>query len=128
MSRYLLDTNFALVGLAEPQRIPASLRAAVDTGAVFLSVLSYWEVLLKSMKGKLVVGDPRLWWSDALDRLAATPLPLRPDHVDAIRDLPAIHQDPFDRALIAQATVEGLTLATLDRDIPKYASERFKVP
>ncbi|MDQ2773415.1 MAG: type II toxin-antitoxin system VapC family toxin [Acidobacteriota bacterium] len=116
-----------LFGLGEPERIPLRLRTAVDNGAVSLSVLSFWEVLLKSMKGKLDVGDPGVWWTDALEKFSATALPLRSEHVAAMRDLKPIHQDPFDRALIAQATVEGLTLVTLDSEIPQYASERFQV-
>ena len=79
------------------------------------------------MKGKLDVGDPRAWWPEALDQLTATPLALRPDHISAIYTLEPIHQDPFDRALIAQATVENLTLVTTDSEIPKYASTHFHV-
>jgi PIN domain nuclease of toxin-antitoxin system len=127
LKRYLLDTNFALFGLSEADRIPPELRSQVDDGVVTLSVLSYWEVLLKSMKGKLHVGDPRTWWMDALERFSATALPLRPEHIAAIGDLEPIHQDPFDRALIAQAIVEDLTLVTLDSEIPKYASDRLQV-
>jgi PIN domain nuclease of toxin-antitoxin system len=124
---YLLDTNIALLGLTSPERISPVVRRAVERGPVFLSVISYWEVLLKSMRGKLDVGDPRAWWPDALDKLTATPLLLRPDHISEIYNLRSIHQDPFDRALIAQATIENLALVTVDGYIPKYASSRFQV-
>jgi PIN domain nuclease of toxin-antitoxin system len=127
VSGYLLDTNFAVLGLSQSERLSPALKAAVDGASLYVSVLSYWEVLLKRMKGKLDVGDPRVWWTDALDRLSAIALPLRSEHIAAIYDLPPIHQDPFDRALIAQAMVEDLTLVTLDAEIPKYASERFRV-
>jgi PIN domain nuclease of toxin-antitoxin system len=127
VSGYLLDTNMALLALTSPERIRSKVRRAVERGPVYLSVISYWEVLLKSMKGKLDVGDPRVWWPEALDKLTATPLPLRPDHISAIYNLEPIHQDPFDRVLIAQTTVEGLTLVSTDSDIPKYASARFRV-
>jgi PIN domain nuclease of toxin-antitoxin system len=90
-------------------------------------VISYWEVLLKSMKGKLDVGDPRAWWPDALDKLTATPLSLRPEHISEVCNLEPIHHDPFDRMLIAQAIIEDLALVTTDGDIPKYASGRFRV-
>lgn len=126
MKSFLLDTSFALFSLAEPARIPARARRTVQSGVVYLSVISYWEVLLKSTKGKLEVGDVRVWWPQALEALAATVLPLRPEHITAIHGLPPIHQDPFDRALIAQATVEELTLVTSDAEIPKYASGRFR--
>ena len=79
------------------------------------------------MSGKLDVGDPRAWWFDALEQLAATPLALRPEHVAAIHSLPLIHKDPFDRVLIAQATVEGLALVSGDAEIMRYASKNLKV-
>jgi PIN domain nuclease of toxin-antitoxin system len=124
---YLLDTSIALLGLVSPERIPPEVRLAIEGAPVYLSVISYWEVLLKSMKGKLDVGDPRAWWPDALDKLTATPIPLRPDHISEVYILPPIHQDPFDRVLIAQSKVEGLTLVTTDSDIAKYATARFRV-
>lgn len=127
MKGYLLDTNIALLGLAQPERISTQVRKAVESGLVYLSVISYWEVLLKSMKDKLDVGHPRVWWAATLDKLTATPLPLRPEHISALYDLEPIHQDPFDRALIAQATAESLTLVTTDSKILRYASERFRV-
>lgn len=90
-------------------------------------MVSYWEVMLKSMKGKLDVSDPRAWWFDALDQLAATPLLLRPQHVAGVYALPPIHKDPFDRMLIAQATAEGLALVTTDGEIARYASKILRV-
>lgn len=79
------------------------------------------------MKGNLQVGDPRVWWRDALDQLAATPLALRPDHIAEIHTLPAVQKDPFDRVLIAQAAVEDLHLVTIGGQIPLYASARVRV-
>jgi PIN domain nuclease of toxin-antitoxin system len=125
MSAYLLDTNVVLFSLAAPERISRSIQKALQAGAIHVSVVSYWEVLLKSRKGRLDVGDPRMWWAEAIEKLAATPLPLRPDHVSALCDLPPFHQDPFDRALIAQALVERLTLVTSDGEMPRYRSSRF---
>jgi PIN domain nuclease of toxin-antitoxin system len=83
--------------------------------------------MLKSMKGTLDVGDPRAWWFDALEQLAATPLFLRPEHVAGVYRLPPIHKDPFDRILIAQAAVEGLALVTTDAEITHYASKTLRV-
>jgi PIN domain nuclease of toxin-antitoxin system len=124
---YLLDTNATLIALTEPTSLSAAVRTAILTGPNVLSVVSYWEVLLKSMKGNLEVGDPRAWWTDALDQLAAIPLALRADHIAEIYILPAVHKDPFDRALIGQAAVEDLELVTTDGEIPLYASTRIKV-
>ena len=127
MTGYLLDTSVVLWAMAEPNRLSAAARAAIEEGPTVLSVLSYWEVVLKSAKGKLDVGNPRIWWETALGDLGATSLPFRPRHVSEIADLPGIHADPFDRALVAQAIAEGLTLVTMDRAITGYASTGLRV-
>jgi PIN domain nuclease of toxin-antitoxin system len=124
---YLLDTSIALIALTEPDELRAVVREATRKGPNFLSVVSYWEVMVKSMKGKLDVPDPRLWWLNALVDLAAIPLSLRAEHVAEAYKLPPIHQDPFDRMLIAQAIAEDLELVTTDRGIQRYASARLRV-
>jgi PIN domain nuclease of toxin-antitoxin system len=124
---YLLDTHTALWALDRPEALSAPARKAASTGPNVLSVVSYWEVTIKSMKGTLDVGDPRLWWREALEQLAAIVLLLRPDHVAAVRGLPPIHKDPFDRVLIAQATAEGLALVSSDGEIARYASKGLRV-
>lgn len=124
---YLLDTHSAIFTMSQSRSLSATAKAAIAEGQNVLSVISYWEVMIKSMKGKLDVGDPRAWWFDALDELAATPLLLHPRHIAAVHSLPPIHKDPFDRILIAQATVEGLTLVTMDAEIGQYASKTLRV-
>ena len=106
---------------------PSTSNAALMKGSVVLSVVSYWEVVIKSLKGSLDVGEPVAWWRDALDQLAATPLSLRPEHVAELYSLPPIHKDPFDRILISQAITEELQLLTTDGDIRGYASPRLRV-
>jgi PIN domain nuclease of toxin-antitoxin system len=123
----LLDTHTAIWALDTPENLTASARKAVLSGPNVLSVVSYWEVMLKSMKGRLDVGDPRAWWTEALDQLAATPLLLRPQHIAAVSGLPPIHKDPFDRMLIAQAMAEGLSLVTTDGEIARYVSKTLRV-
>lgn len=123
----MLDTHTAIWALGTPELLSASARKAVLAGPNVLSVVSYWEVMLKSLKGTLDVGDPRAWWFDALDQLAATPLPLRPQHVAGVHALPPVHKDPFDRMLIAQAVAEGLALVSTDKEIVHYASKNLRV-
>ena len=127
MNGYLLDTNVALIGADTPDRLSRAIRQAMERGPAFLSTVSYWEVVIKSMKGALEVGDPRQWWARTLKDLALRQLPQSAEHIAAIYDLPPLHSDPFDRALIAQATVEELVLVTTDGQIPGYASPRLKV-
>jgi PIN domain nuclease of toxin-antitoxin system len=126
-SRYLLDTNVVLMALAKPSLLSQKVRKAIIAGPNLLSTIVYWEVLLKVMKGGLIVGYPPAWWSDALDVLAATPLPLSPKHIDRVYDLPPIHKDPFDRMFIAQAAAEECVLLTADREILKYKTRDIRV-
>lgn len=127
MSGYLLDTAVALVALRSPELLSPAMEDVLARGPHCLSVLTYWEVVIKTSLGKLDVGDPRLWWTDALDCLAARVLPIRPEHAATLYELPPIHKDPFDRMLIAQAIAANLILVTTDREIPKYANERLQV-
>jgi len=127
VSGNLLDTCTALLALADPDKLSPAVRKAVLAGPNVLSVISYWEVMLKSMKGTLDVGDPRAWWFDALGQLAATPLVLRPQHIAGVYGLAPLHKDPFDRVLIAQATAEGLALLSPDVEVARYASKTLRV-
>jgi len=123
----LLDTSAALRALAKPSSLRREFRQVIEVGPNVLSTVVYWEVVLKAMKGFLEIDDLRTWWADALDQLAATPLVLRLEHVSELQMLPPIHKDPFDRMLIAQAAVEGLTLLTTDRDVKRYGSDRIRI-
>lgn len=123
----LLDTNVILIAPVRPESLSPAVQKAVLDGPNFLSAISYWEVVIKCMKGKLNVGDPKRWWTDVLEELAADSLPLLPQHVGRFLALPPIHKDPFDRILISQAVDEGLDLVTTDSEIPGYASEDVRV-
>jgi PIN domain nuclease of toxin-antitoxin system len=124
---YLLDTNVVLIAPVRPESLSPSIQKAVLDGPNFVSAVSYWEVAIKSMNGKLRVGDPRLWWIDALEELAADPVPLLPQHIGSLTALQPIHKDPFDRVLIAQAMAEDLVLVTTDATLGRYASGAFQV-
>ena len=126
MKGYLVDTSIALTAVDEPKRLTKTVRRALDRGPAHLSVIVYWEVMVKSMKGTLQVGDPRAWWTETLRDLDLLPLLWRPEHIAELYGLPAIHHDPFDRALVAQAIAEDLVLLTSDAVIPDYASGRFQ--
>lgn len=120
MTAYLLDTNVVLRALTAPKSISSSVLRRIEGGARYVSVISFWEIVLKSMKGKLEVGDPHVFWGEALIRLDASSLSLRPEHVAEIHSLEPIHQDAFDRALIAQAKAESLVLVTTDKHVRRY--------
>jgi PIN domain nuclease of toxin-antitoxin system len=124
---YLMNTHTVLWAMDRPEALSEPSRQAIVVGPNYLSVISYWEVTIKSMKGTLDVGDPRTWWQEAIEKLVAAPLALRPNHVGTLRGLPTIHKDPFDRILIAQAIVEGLVIVSADAQIAKYAQSGVRV-
>jgi PIN domain nuclease of toxin-antitoxin system len=104
-----------------------AVRTALFRGENFVSVVTYWEVMLKYMKGNLDVGDPQKWWSNSLTQLEATTLSLRSEHIATLQSLPTIHRDPFDRILLAQAKEENLTLLTTDVTVASYATAQLKI-
>ena len=122
MTGCLLDTNMVLIALADADRLTRAVRSAVLRGPNVLSVVTFWEVTLKASRGKLDVGDPRVWWETALGDLAATSLPLRAEHVAELQNVPILHNDPFDRLIVAQSIVHGLTILSPDESIIQYAA------
>jgi PIN domain nuclease of toxin-antitoxin system len=127
LNGYLLDTNIALLAVTEPDRVRQQIKTAIGAGPSFLSIISYWEVMIKHCKGLLELRNPRGWWGDTQATLGLQPLALTPDHIAAVYDLPYHHRDPFDRALIAQAMVEDLTFLTTDAGLEPYACDRLRI-
>jgi PIN domain nuclease of toxin-antitoxin system len=76
--------------------------------------------MIKTQKGQLPISQPALWLEAAIKSLDATVLPVRAPHIYAVERLPAIHRDPFDRLLIAQAMAEGWVLVTSDKTVREY--------
>lgn len=118
-ARLLLDTHVLLWALAEPQKLKPETRKMIGDGAneVYVSAASAWEIEIKRALGKLRAPD------DLEAQLAAArleELPVRIQHAAALRLLPPLHGDPFDRLLIAQARVEQLTLVTQDKRLRSY--------
>jgi PIN domain nuclease of toxin-antitoxin system len=66
------------------------------------------------------ISDLPAWWRRATELAAARILHIRPSHISALAALPALHKDPFDRLLAAQATAEGLPLVTSDASLREY--------
>ena len=116
----LLDTSTLLWTLVSPDRLSQPAQEAIASGELVLSVVSYWEVVLKSRKGTLPIADPVSWWNRAAAFLGGRVLPIRTSHITALAALPDLHRDPFDRMLIAQAMAEGLALITSDQQIRSY--------
>jgi PIN domain nuclease of toxin-antitoxin system len=87
---------------------------------LFFSPASLWEVVIKrGLRRPDFKVDTRVLRRGLLDN-GYGELPIVSDHVVAIDSLPPIHKDPFDRVLVAQATVEGITLLTTDSLLAQY--------
>lgn len=125
---YLLDTSVFLNAIVAPERLNRRAQELLSQQAqtFFLSSASSWEIAIKYASGKLRIPDaPVQWVPAAMRRLGAHPLDISHQHALAVPDLPALHQDPFDRILIVQANAEELVLLTSDRIFEKYSVEIF---
>ena len=119
----LLDTHVWLWLALDPGRVKADVRERIgraDT-ELYVSVASLWEVVIKTGLGKLNLPDPpQTFWQRQTRDSGIVPLVIRPEHVLDVALLPDVHRDPFDRLLVAQARVDGLTLVTADRKVRAY--------
>ena len=117
--RLLLDTHVLLWWLSDDPSLKAPVRAqlAAPENLVFVSAASVWEIRIKEALGKLELPSD---FAAVLDAQAFEALSVTATHAHALRGLPMHHRDPFDRLLIAQANVEGLTLVSHDDSLRAY--------
>lgn len=103
----------------DPSLLKSSARAVIANpeNEVFASAVSIWEIGLKRSKGKLTIPQN---FADFLPENGIATLPFSAAHAQASIQLPPIHGDPFDRALIAQCQIESLTFATRDGLLAGY--------
>ncbi len=114
--RLLLDTHAFLWWDEDrlPRRVTNLIQGADE---VYVSAATAWEVAIKSALGKIVV---RGTVADAIGDYGFSALPITIDHADAVRALPAVHKDPFDRLLVVQAQMEDLAMVTHDPAFRRY--------
>lgn len=115
----LLDTHVLLWIAAGEDMLAHEAKAAIEDGRrlVFVSAASAWEIAIKSRLGKL---DAPTDYMAMLQHYRFLPLDVTSQHALAVRELPDLHRDPFDRLLVAQARAERLTVVTRDRAIQRY--------
>ena len=120
--RVLLDTHALIWWDADPKSLSAAARSIIDDLAneVLASVVSIWEMAIKSQSGRLTLRVPLAEVVRQSTASSMTLIPVQLGHVLAVEKLPPIHRDPFDRPFIAQASVEGATLVTTDATIQRY--------
>lgn len=124
--RFLLDTHVLLWLIGAPDRVPEPIRDTLSDPANVLcvSAVSALEVATKQRLGKLTVDGLIEAWEERVADIGATELVVTSAHSRLAGTMRWSHRDPFDRLLVAQATIEGLTLVTVDdamRDLPSPA-------
>ena len=117
--RLLLDTHVLLWLLSDPERLGETVLAILraEANEVRVSAATAWEIAIKKQMGKLRAPDDL---EAQLEAGGVTALPITLAHARLAGSLPAHHRDPFDRMLIAQATIEGLTVVTHDPHFKPY--------
>lgn len=125
----LLDTHLLLWAASEPQRLSVKARALLldPANQLIFSSASLWEITIKNglERSDFNVDSRRLWRMLLVNGYRE--LSVTSEHTVAVNDLPPLHKNPFDRTLVAQARVEGLTLLTADRIVAKYGEGVKKV-
>ena len=120
--KLLLDTHLLLWAAGDPGRLSSDARALIEDlgNDLVFSAASLWEVAIKRGLGRADFQlDPRLLRRGLLDN-GYGELPIASEHAVAVDALPRIHADPFDRILVAQSMVEGITLLTSDPIVARY--------
>jgi PIN domain nuclease of toxin-antitoxin system len=127
--KLLLDTHLLLWAAGTPERLSADACALIDAAEneLFFSAASLWEISIKHGLGRQDFAvDARLLHRGLLDN-GYNELAIGSQHTIAVGSLPAIHKDPFDRILVAQAMVEGITLLTSDARVAEYPGPVMRV-
>lgn len=121
--RLLVDTHVLLWAAAEPQKLPAAFRAAIESAdnEVLFSAASIWEVAIKLQVGRIELEVTPEELADSAREQGYVELPVTSLHAAAVRRLPLHHRDPFDRLLVAQAMNEPARLLTVDHVLGKYS-------
>lgn len=122
--RLLLDTHLLLWMLDDSPKLGRRARAIMQARGAecFVSAVSFWEIAIKA---GLRREDFRVDADSLIEACLAAGLKLlafTPSHAVGVAKLPRHHSDPFDRALVAQALVEPLTLLTRDAKLAAYGS------
>jgi PIN domain nuclease of toxin-antitoxin system len=118
LTRLLLDTHVFLWWRTDSTRLSEAVRAEIGHGdEVYVSLASAWEAAIKVTLGRLRLPEP---FEVGVRDSEFDEMPIRFSHTERVAALPLHHRDPFDRMLVAQAAVEGLTLVTHDGRFEPY--------
>jgi len=122
MANYLLDTHTAIWFFDDASSLSHVAAQIIldEVNQIYLSVASAWELTIKISIGKLGFPGDAAGFLQTAQNNDITIIPIETSHLTALKELPLIHRDPFDRLLIATALAEQMTLITVDKNIAKY--------
>lgn len=127
--KLLLDTHILIWLLEGNQKLSPKVRQVIEdeTNSLYISIVSLWEIAIKSSLGKLQLETPlEKIVSDFVLPTGIRVLPIDIAHLLTLQNLPFHHRDPFDRLLIAQAKSESLTLVSEDHIFHHYQVNIFE--
>jgi len=127
--KLLLDTQLLLWAAGQPERLSARARRQLNNrkNELIFSAASFWEISIKKSLGRDDFRvEPRVLRRALLDN-GYVELPVTSEHAVNVDGRPPLHKDPFDRLLITQALVEGITLLTADAQLARYGGPVRKV-
>ncbi len=120
--KLLLDTHLLIWTVSGSERLSQEARTLLDDrdNELFFSPISFWEIAIKrGLDRPDFLFDGQLLRDSLLEK-GFWEITLTTDHAMGVGSLPLLHKDPFDRLLIAQALIEGVTLLTSDRMVSQY--------
>ena len=126
--KFLLDTHVLLWAAGQAEKLSRKTRALLSDpdNALLFSAVSLWEICIKRGLGRNDFQvDARQLRRGLLDN-GYSELAVTSAHALALDDLPPLHRDPFDRMLLAQSRVEGITLLSADQQVLRYAGPVLK--
>ena len=123
---YLLDTHYLIWITCDPDKLSPKATDLIinENNNIYFSAASIFEIEIKKTIGKLDVPDK---FSKGLKESGLAELPVSANHAENLNQLPAIHKDPFDRILIAQAITEKMVFITQDKHLLQYQQHYSKI-
>lgn len=120
--KVLLDTHMLLWALDPDPKLPAKARMIMEDprNTLLISVVSLWEITIKSSLGKIELGINFKDLLEQTEKLVAAIIPITSEHLTTLHTLPLHHRDPFDRLIIAQSIRDELFLLTSDKTLSAY--------
>ena len=125
--KLLLDTHTIIWYIWDSPRLPNHIRQKIqeDSNDVYVSVVSLWEISIKTRQGKLIFRNSLADTARSLRDKGFRFLAIRPDHVYRLDTLELHHKDTFDRMLIAQSLAEDFILVGCDEVFDRYGIRRL---